>query len=56
MRLYAAIAFATLCAPHVAVALDLRQHPPCKQGGAEYSSGATICECPSIKAVAGFAS
>jgi hypothetical protein len=38
-----------------AFALENGQNPSCKQAGTEYTEGATMCECPSLKAVAGFA-
>jgi hypothetical protein len=54
MRLHAVVAAAILLGSS-AYALEPGQYPSCKQAGLEYSEGATICECPSLKAVAGFA-
>jgi hypothetical protein len=36
-------------------ALEPGQYPPCKQAGLEYTEGATICECPSLKTEVGYA-
>jgi hypothetical protein len=42
-----------LCIP-AANALEPGPFTPCKQAGFEYSEGATICECPSLKAQGGY--
>jgi hypothetical protein len=55
MRLNAVVIAAIIFGPHAAYALEPEQHPLCKQAGLEYSEGATICECPSLKAEAGHA-
>jgi hypothetical protein len=55
MRLHAIVAATVILGPHSAYALEPGQYPPCKQAGLEYTEGATICECPSLKAEAGHA-
>jgi hypothetical protein len=55
MRLLAVVAAAMMLGPHSAYALEPGQYPPCKQTGLEYAEGATMCECPSLKAEAGHA-
>jgi hypothetical protein len=55
MRPHAIVAAAVILGPHSAYALEPGQYPPCKQAGLEYTEGATICECPSLKAEAGHA-
>jgi hypothetical protein len=55
MRLHAALIAATLLAPLSAYGLEPGQYPACKQAGIEFTDGATMCECPSLKAEAGFA-
>jgi hypothetical protein len=55
MRMHVLLAATFLWGASAADALEPGQHPPCKHGGVEYSDGATICECPTIKAVVGYA-
>ena len=56
MRLHVALASTVLFASCSAYALEPGQFPRCKFAGLEYTGGATICECPSLKAEAGYAS
>jgi hypothetical protein len=55
MRLHVVVAAAMMLGAHSAYALEPGQYPPCKQAGLEYTDGATICECPSLKAEVGYA-
>ena len=50
MRLNLILAAAVMLGPHVAYGLEPGQHSPCKQAGLEYGDGATMCECPSLRA------
>jgi hypothetical protein len=55
MRAYSILAMMVLVPLTTAHGLEPGQYPPCKHASLEYSVGATICECPSLKAAGGIA-
>jgi hypothetical protein len=49
------VAILTIASTVSATAEGVGGYPPCKNAGLEYTEGATMCECPTIKAVVGYA-